>query len=213
MNFFGHAFVASLYSEDHGFVLGAMLPDFAAMLRARLLDSRHRGISSGIAFHLQTDQVFHRSSSFQKECRSAVEWLTQNGMRRGSARGVAHVGVELLLDSEISRRPSAHQSYLNALAAGSGPKLGCHIRWHAESDGARFEELRLALSRHGTDIVPTPLRVAARIGRALSRRPRLALLESERAVVVAWVEHAAPRFANGAQAMLGELEQGLSNTR
>jgi hypothetical protein len=58
MNFFGHALVAAHKTPDPPFVLGSMLPDFAAMLRLRLPAMRDELMRDGVAFHHATDRAF-----------------------------------------------------------------------------------------------------------------------------------------------------------
>jgi len=50
MNFFGHTVLAVRRGGDPSFVLGAMLPDFATMIRARPPRPEHTGIGAGMQF-------------------------------------------------------------------------------------------------------------------------------------------------------------------
>ena len=99
MNFFGHTVLAVRRGGDPSFVLGAMLPDFATMIRARPPRPEHTGIGSGMQFHWRTDEVFHRSAAFLALTHQAVAWLSARGVRSGSALAAAHIGVEVLLDA------------------------------------------------------------------------------------------------------------------
>ena len=66
MNYFGHTVLAVRRGGDRAFVLGAMLPDFATMIRARPPRTTHADIDSGMQFHRRTDDVFHRSAAFRR---------------------------------------------------------------------------------------------------------------------------------------------------
>ena len=66
MNFFGHAVVATWHATEPRFVLGAMLPDFAAMIRARPPAARDPELARGIALHHATDEVFHDAPTFRE---------------------------------------------------------------------------------------------------------------------------------------------------
>ncbi len=90
MNFFGHTVLAVRRGGDPSFVLGAMLPDFATMIRARPPRPEHTDIGSGMQFHWRTDEVFHRSAAFLALTHQAVAWLSARGVRSGSALAAAH---------------------------------------------------------------------------------------------------------------------------
>ncbi len=109
MNFFGHALIAQRDEATRGpvraeFVLGAMLPDFASMLRTRLPLASLDALEAGLSFHHRTDDAFHGSQSFLEFSGQAFSFLSDRGVSRGTARAVAHVGVELLLDAAFSRK-------------------------------------------------------------------------------------------------------------
>jgi hypothetical protein len=176
MNYFGHTVLAVRRGGDHAFVLGAMLPDFAAMIRARPPRVDHAEIDSGMRFHWRTDEVFHRCADFRRLTRQAVDWLSARGVRSGSALAVAHVGVEILLDAALSEDQPAQQAYLGALKGAGDGELGGRLTWASGAERERFDDLRARLLDRGAiagDIAPET--VAERLRRALSDRPRLAL--------------------------------------
>src|SRR4030095_12773302 len=107
MNYFGHTVLAVHCGGDRAFVLGAMVPDFAAMIRARPPRVDHADIDSGMRFHWRTDAAFHRSADFRRLTREAVDWLAARGVRSGSALAIAHVGVEILLDAALFAETAA----------------------------------------------------------------------------------------------------------
>jgi len=210
MNFFGHAVLADWKCSDSGFVLGAMLPDFAAMLRVRPPLGLDRRVARGIDFHHASDRVFHELEDFRELVRHGVEWLTGQQVRRGSARAAAHVGVELLLDAEWASEAQPRQAYAAALghgARGATPLL----EWSGSGDAARFEGLRaLLLEREPTAQWSDARQIAQRLGRALRGRPRLELQPGEELVVAAWVEQIRTAVAECAPALRAALRAELS---
>jgi hypothetical protein len=208
VNFFGHAAVAAWQSPEPGFVLGAMLPDFAAMIGARPPNAEHAALAAGIRHHHFTDQVFHDAADFRGLVTEAFEDLLARGVRRGSARAVAHVGVEILLDGVLARDAASRRAYLGALgAAGS---LCSFVVWRDASERARFDALRAGLEARGiTTEHAAPDAVVFRLSRALARRPRLALDAVDEPRVRAWAEQAAPRVEARAGSLLDELRRGL----
>ena len=88
MNFFGHALIAQRDEATRGsiraeFVLGAMLPDFASMLRTRPPSATLDALREGVSFHHQTDDAFHGSQSFLEFSRRASSFLSDSGVPRG----------------------------------------------------------------------------------------------------------------------------------
>lgn len=208
MNFFGHAAVATWRSSAPAFVLGSMLPDFASMVGARQPDSRHPEITAGIAFHHATDDVFHDCPSFRRLLSQALDALGELGVARGSARAVAHVGVEILLDGELSKQGGAAPAYLAALR--SFAELS--IDWRAPADALAARGLVVALGARGVSPEHSaPDVVALRVARTLARRPRLALSSGEEAKVREWASGARSEVYRTAPALLDELGRGLLN--
>jgi len=206
MNYFAHAALAVRRSPDRAFVLGAMLPDFATMIRARPPRTAHSVIEAGVRFHHSTDEAFHRCAAFLDMTRSAFDWLSARGVGRGPARAVAHVGVELLLDASLAHDERAQGAYLGALDGGGPGQLGRHLRWASGDERARFDRLRETLRLRGrvaADVVPAL--VAERLDRALSARPGLALDNHARRVVPDWVVEMRPLVASRAAPLVETL--------
>jgi hypothetical protein len=209
MNFFGHAVVASWRSAHPAFVLGAMLPDFATMIRARPPSSSHREISLGIGFHHATDQVFHDAPTFRRLSARALTELDARGLSRGSARAVAHIGVEILLDGCLSSDRGARDAYLAALAAHD--ELDARIEWKRERSRGDLGDLVRALSARGVRREhQAPEIVAFRVSRALAPRPRLALDPQSAVEVRNWAEATAPEVARATDELVAEVRLGLS---
>jgi hypothetical protein len=210
MNYFGHTVLAVRRGGGRAFVLGAMLPDFATMIRARSPHTAHADIDSGMQFHRRTDDVFHRSAVFRQLTQEAVVWLSARGVRSGSALAVAHVGVELLLDASLSGDEPAQRAYLAALSGATHDDLGRHLTWNSDDERVRFDHLRTRLLDRGAidgDIAPET--VAERLRRALADRPRLALDDAAVRTARDWALAARPSVAASAAPLLADLTTRL----
>jgi hypothetical protein len=219
MNFFGHALIAQRDEATRGqirveFVLGAMLPDFASMLRTRPPSATLDALAAGLSFHHRTDDAFHGSRAFLEFSRQASSQLSHRGLGRGTARAVAHVGVELLLDAAFAREEGANEAYLSAVAGALTERTRGYIHWQASDAGERFQHLCHSLHNRGRfqENPPSEL-VAKRLQSILADRPRLAMDDRGLSVVREWVESARPRITAGAPQLLSEVEQRLHDAR
>jgi hypothetical protein len=170
MNFFGHAAVASWTCPAPGTVLGAMLPDFATMIRARLADATDRDVADGIAHHHATDARFHGLPAVLGLMRELDERLAGLGCARGPRRAVAHIGVELLLDGVLVGNLEYRDAYASALAHDPAG-----VRWRDDDGPARLATLLARLRTHGVpDDLRRPHAITQRLHRMLAHRPLLA---------------------------------------
>jgi acyl carrier protein phosphodiesterase len=219
MNFFGHALIAQRDEATRGpiraeFVLGAMLPDFAAMLRTRPPLATRAALSAGVSFHHRTDDAFHGSHFFLEFSRQASSFLSERGVSRGTARAVAHVGVELLLDAAFAGESGANEAYLSAIACALTEQVHGFIHWQTSDAGERFRHLCHNLhQRGGLQEHPESELVAQRLQRILADRPRLAVDDRSLLVVLEWVESARSQITSGAPQLLREVEQRLHVVR
>src|SRR6202012_4714776 len=133
VNYFGHAAVSSWSGSDPGRSLGAMLPDFASMCRARLAEPTDATVASGIELHHTTDAAFHGSAPVLGLMHELDERLDHLGCARGPRRAVAHIGVELLLEGVLVADATYRATYLAAL----GYDASC-VRWRDDDGAARF---------------------------------------------------------------------------
>lgn len=208
MNFLGHAVVAAAQDDAPEFVLGAMLPDLAAMAGFRFREVRAAEPAAGVTLHHRTDAVFHSSRDFVQLARETMAGLTGAGMRRGPARAVAHVGVELMLDGWWVREHGVPGSYRRALDAASDVEP--HLVWRGEVEDAsltrgctRIAELDVAGG------YADPAFVAQRLTRIFARRPRLALRGEEPQMVRDWTLDARSAIDASAPRLLREIGEGL----
>jgi hypothetical protein len=176
VNFFGHVAMARQVDEDPGFLLGAMAPDLMAMCGAIAGPATSPRVVAGQAHHLAVDAAFHASPTFVAVQLWAVRGLMGAGLRRGPARGAAHVSIELLLDGVLASDAHAQAAYRRGLAAAASEAF----EWRDDGSRTRWRTL---VSRLQTGAIPDAYRqtdfVADRVAGALGRRPRLALTGGE----------------------------------
>jgi hypothetical protein len=211
VNFFGHAKVATWKSDNPTFIFGSMLPDFAAMCGNALRELFDQELRAGVELHIATDQLFHRSPVFVALCSRATESLGARGVKRASARAVAHVGLELMVDGELSADLDARSAYLDALQAGESDRLGENIRWRYQWSQKDWGRL-LAILRSSD--IPQGYRdtnfVVERLVNLLARRPNLALTTLQEITAVSdWVVETRPFVAEQSPIMVEHVKNGL----
>ncbi len=204
LNFYAHLVAASWQTSDAEFALGAMLPDFANMASFRLAEEQPGELGKGVAFHHSSDKAFHGLRNFRGLEKWTLAHLLEIGLRRGPARGVAHVGVELCLDGALIGQ--ADQVYLDALACAAEAPL----RWSNDADAAAFGVLIGRLQEIG---VPhgyrDPSVVSQRLVRIFAPRPLLALDEGEPALLQEAMPTVHGRVCDDAEEVMLALRQAL----
>jgi hypothetical protein len=210
VNFFAHASVALWRSDDPRFLLGAMLPDLTSMLGFGVPSSSDPLLHEGIQFHHTTDAAFHGAGRFVAMCSDGVRSMSAVGMRRGSARAIAHVGIELLLDGRMSADEHARAAY------GSALRSAVEERW-SERLGLASEEQRTkmhqGLARLEHAPIPEgykdPAFVVDRLQAILARRPRLALVPGEAEIAAEYIRSADVSLAESWRELLEQVRSGL----
>lgn len=209
MNLLGHVAIARGEREEPGFALGAMLPDLSSMSGLRLLRARHPTLADGVHLHYRTDHAFHAAPSFAALLAEGARELRARGVHAGRARAASHVGVELLLDGTLVEDARCADHYLEALRG--APGLLPSIEFRGGRGAGTLSELVRRLLAHGVPFdCGDPARVAERVRRALSVRPRLSLTPAEHEPLEAWLRRAAPRVRNLAPALLAETRDRLA---
>jgi hypothetical protein len=205
VNFFGHAAVASWSNatgDDRGGVaLGAMLPDFATMCRARLAPPDDIALATGVDLHHRTDAAFHTLPAVLGLMRDLDALLDRGGCARGPRRAVAHIGSSLL-DSILVDDDAYRRATPPAAADPSG------VRWR-DDDGPPLRDVAVALRDHG---VPDGLRRPGAIAPPppCSPSPLLAPNDADmRAIRAALVEYR-DRVAVAADTVLRALRERLN---
>lgn len=185
VNFFGHAAVASWRPGRGGLPLGAMLPDFGTMCRARVTGTSDPEVAAGIELHHVTDAAFHQLPAVTGLMRELDQRLERGGCARGPRRAVAHIGVELLLDGVLVEAADYREAYILGL------EYEAPLTWRDEGDDRRYATLIERLRAHGVpDDLRKPEAISQRMQRMLGHRPLLAPSPSDLAVItIALIEH------------------------
>jgi hypothetical protein len=207
VNFVAHMVVAHRVADapSTALLLGAAAPDLARMARLPVATAGSADLLAGVATHHRTDAVFHELSWFRDHNRRLVRDLAERGVRRGPARGAAHVLIELLLDGALLADPGHGETFARPWGAMSGPDDDAL----AVVDPAHHDRWADFLDQLTTRLDPTaygdPSYAAARTANALSRRPRLALTDGE----TAGLRHVAAEIQ---PAITAETERVLTET-
>jgi acyl carrier protein phosphodiesterase len=210
LNFFAHAVVASWHSRDTRFVLGAMLPDLVGMAGIRLHSASDAEVQRGIQMHYATDAAFHAAPIFTGLCAEAIARLTEQGVERGTARAVAHVGVELTLDGVLSTEAERRALYAAALDVAVSGGLDGKLSITPQEDLPR---LAAGLGRLARASIPEayadPEVVADRLRYILASRPRLAMRPSDFDPVRHWAAAVRPTVADRSHELLNQVRRGV----
>ena len=207
MNYFGHAAVASWRNGRGGLPLGAMLPDFGTMSGARVTGTSDPDVAAGIELHHATDAVFHQLAPVTALMRELDQRLERAGCARGPRRGVAHIGVELLLDGVLLDESAYRDAYVLGL------EYEAPLMFRDDGDDQRLTALLERLRTYGVpDDLRRPEAIVQRLARMLGRRPLLAPSPQDLATIaVALVEHK-PRVEIAADTVMRALRAGLPSS-
>jgi hypothetical protein len=213
VNFVGHAAVACWHGRSPAFALGAMLPDFLGMSRARPRSIDDPELTRGVRLHHETDAVFHRAPAFVEICATAAGALTGEGVRRGTARAVAHLGAELFLDGALLAGDDSaplRSLYLEAVAEGAGGSGTRGIAFRDDDAGDRFRRLVHRLAALGVpDGYRDPIFVGDRLTQALAGRRRLAITPEDDPAVRSYLPELQRRVVERVDALVGSLRAEL----
>jgi hypothetical protein len=182
VNVLSHAVVADrLRPHDAAFAFGATLPDLARFAGVRPDHGRLApAVAAGVGCHHRTDDAFHAHPSFVAGSTAIREALAGDGLSRGAARAVGHVGWELLLDAALAATPANEAVLTDALE--QSPALEASLdaedvgRWRVWSDARR--------RRRSDRRFHEPAGIAERLQHLLASRPRLCF-PAERCATVA----------------------------
>lgn len=147
-----------------------MVPDLAPLIGARTPELFDEFATLGLKFHLETDAVFHQSPYFVTRNRNLVSELRAAGIRKGPARAIAHLGLELLIDASLLQDDEVYRGYLEGLNEGLDL-----VTWrHHPLTFLLYRDLIGHLSHGGRKIhEPSEERLRFRMARALGSRPAL----------------------------------------
>lgn len=208
MNTGGHVTLAVRKQPNlPGYWLGSALPDLAAIGRFRLLGcSETSAITEGIAFHHATDEAFHRNPWFVEKQRSLHRALTDEGVERGPARAVAHVGPELLLDGRLLDDRTGLNAALDLIPVLVDDLVNLVEPQHR---GGWREHLGHITERGLPTDYHDPDAVAARLFRILRGRRRLAFSAEQIDLVARQLHGVKPEIDHTAQKLVDDLAREL----
>lgn len=195
--------------DPEALVVGAALPDIAAIGRFRLSGtSSDNAVRAGVALHHRTDDAFHSHRWFRQHNGSVAAALADIGVRRGAARAVGHVGVELLLDGYLlATDPNLGRRAEAALATVTAP--GRDLVSLVDPD--RRPDWSTHLDRTARWPVPAdyrdPAAVAGRLQRILAHRPRLSFGTEQVAAVADVLAEARAGLEAGADDLVADLAE------
>jgi acyl carrier protein phosphodiesterase len=213
MNFFAHATVALWRSSEPRFLLGAMLPDLTSMVGVRLRGASDPLLAAGIAFHHETDAAFHGARIFVALCSEGLQVMGAAGVGRGTARAVAHVGTELLLDGALSQCSDARGAYGQALERAAAERWVDALELDDDSNRERLHEGLVWLASAALpENYREPDFVVARLRSILSRRPRLAMQPQDLPSVQAFIRDCSERVASDWPELLEQVRSALRSS-
>ncbi len=210
MNFFGHAIVASKMRETSaGLVLGAMLPDFCAMVRARTTVFYDSTVQRGVALHHDTDAAFHGARDFVELASKTTAACEARGVSRGGARAVGHIGVELLLDATLLPDLAGEALYFNAMKLASSERFA---DFEVDEHARVIAQLTRRIASYGSPSThSSPANVADRLVRILTDRPRLRLDAHGGAMAREALEEIEPELRLRAPHLMRDVVAGLQS--
>ncbi|HEY5887248.1 MAG TPA: hypothetical protein VIT24_05935 [Acidimicrobiales bacterium] len=185
MNFVSHMVVAQHATPEPTtrLLLGAAAPDLVRMAQVPVATAGPPDFMAGVVTHHRTDAVFHELDWFRVTNRRLVHDLTDRGVRRGPARGAAHVLIELLLDGAVLARAAHATTFARPWAALAKPDDDA-LAMVADEDRAPWAAfLELFTGRLEPAGYGDPHYAADRTAGTLARRPRLAMTDDERDVL------------------------------
>ena len=212
MNVGGHVTVATavLQGRGPGFLLGAALPDLAAMGRFRLRGhTTDQAVTAGIAVHHATDDAFHRHPWFVERNRRLAGMLLDAGVDRGAARACSHVGIELLLDGELLADRAIAEAIGSAFDAIVERRHALATLVVADDRLDWLTHLDWLATHHLPSDYDDAVAVARRLYRILARRPRLALNIDHVEIVAETLTDAQPDIKATARSLVDDLEAAM----
>lgn len=189
-------------------VLGAMLPDLECMVGSTASRFVTGPLRRGVWLHHATDRAFHDGPQFLAHQEAARSLLATLPVRRGPRRAVAHVGVELILDSALNT-PSRLERYVSALEVGL---QGAALRGVPFLERLQLRSLLKTLGRRAAYVTPSaPSGVVERLERALWARPALRLSAAELPHVQEWADQAWQPIHSDSRSWLSDLTEAVAS--
>ena len=205
VNYLGHVAVGlATGRRDDLFLLGTALPDLASMVGVRIARERLGGaLGEGVDCHLAADRAFHDHPAFRDGSAALRRDLAAAGFPTGPRRAVGHAGWELLLDGTLVGT-EVEAAYRRGLAEGASVTGAV-----AAADVGRWDRL-LGQGPPPALRYDDPGWVADRLVAMLGRRPRLAIADGRRPVLVELLAAHVDRVRDVAPAVLGDVAAAVS---
>ena len=207
MNFVGHIVVADRAAggASTAHLLGSAAPDLARMARLPVAETGSDDFRAGVAAHHRTDAAFHDLPWFRRHNRALVGELTARGVRRGPARGAAHVLVELLLDGALLADADHAATFAPAWAALVAADDDARAMVPAEGHEQWLDFLDQLTRRLDPSAYADAGYAADRTAGTLARRPRLAMSDDEHAVLRTVATDVQPTIVESADDVLASV--------
>ena len=207
MNFVGHIVVADRAAggAPTAHLLGAAAPDLARMARVPVAADGSDDFRAGVASHHRTDAVFHDLDWFRRHNRALVAQLGDLGVRRGPARGAAHVLVELLLDGALLEQATPADTFGRAWGSLADADDDARAMVAADDEARWVDFLGQLTSRLDPTAYGDAEYAADRTAGTLSWRPRLAMSDEEQAVLRDVAAEIQPQIAIAADEVVGSV--------
>jgi hypothetical protein len=211
VNFVSHMVVARHVSPaaTNRLLLGAAAPDLARMARVPVATDGRADFTAGVATHHRTDAVFHELDWFRAQNRRLVRLLGDRGVRRGPARGAAHVLVELLLDGALLTRAEHATTFAGPWAAMAEPDADALAMAPVEHRRQWVDFLDQITSRLEPTAYGDPAYAADRTAGTLARRPRLAMTDQEQACLRELADEVQPQITEEAEGVLAAVIEAV----
>jgi hypothetical protein len=205
VNFVGHNVVADRVAggAPTAHLLGAAAPDLARMARVPVATEGSADFRAGVASHHRTDAVFHELDWFRRHNRALVAQLGDRGVRRGPARGAAHVLVELLLDGALLER--VEPAFDRAWGSLADADADARAVVAADDEPHWVDFLGQLTGRLDPAAYGDAVYAADRTAGTLGFRPRLAMSDEERAVLRTVAVEVQPAIAASVDEVLGSV--------
>lgn len=204
MNFVGHIVVAERVEggATTAHLLGAAAPDLVRMARLPVALDASDDFRAGVAAHHRTDAAFHELDWFRSHNRALVAELGARGVRRGPARGAAHVLVELLLDGALLEQVEHQATFARAWSALGEPDADARAMVDEIHRDPWLDFLDQITSRLDPAAYGEAAYAADRTAGTLNRRPRLAMTDEERVTLRSVAVEVQPEIAESVDDVL-----------
>lgn len=181
------------------------------MVGLRLGPTDDGELAAGIAHHHQVDLLFHSAPQFVRHMAGIARALEAEGLNRGAARAVGHLGVELLIDGALAAQGHSQTEYFAALGVLDDEDAG-PAPWATSTT----EALRRLCARLRSAPLPAayanPELVSLQLQRILQPRQRLRFSPEQQPLVLKVLSQRQASLDAEVPALLASLQDELATT-